>query len=113
MTLSLTKQDLEQFHVHGIVSQYKRFDPWKKDFCAKLPSFDGRQLTFTCMISRSRAPRYSDTSHKHNPFIPEILPRLYVIDTDRHLTAFQEDLLLFQEEEQLYAMGDFSFVQML
>ena len=101
MTLSITQEDLQILHAQGAVSQYKRFPAWKKAFMTKLPSFDGRQLTFTCMISRSRAPRYSDTSHKHNPFIPEILPRLYVIDTDRHLTAFQEDLLLFQEEEQL------------
>lgn len=101
MTLSLTKQDLEQFHVHGIVSQYKRFDPWKKDFCAKLPSFDGRQLSFTCIINHSQDIRYHDGLRKHNSFIPQLLPRLYFIDTQRQLTAFQEDLLLFQEDEQL------------
>ena len=101
MTLNITQEDLESLHAHGAVSQYKRFSVWQKAFMAKLPSFDGSQLTFTCVISRSRAPRYSDTFRKHNPFIPEVLPRLYVIDTNRHLAAFQEDLLLFQEEEQL------------
>ncbi len=101
MTLHLTHEDLLILHAQGAVSQYKRFSAWKKAFMAKLPSFDGSHLSFTCVISRSRAPRYSDATHKHNPFIPEILPRLYVIDTNRQLTAFQEDLLLFQEEEQL------------
>lgn len=101
MTLELTEEDLHGFHARGAVSPYKRFETWQKDFRSKLPSFDGRHLAFTCVISRSRAPRYRDRVHKHNPFIPEILPRLYVIDTDRHLTSFQEDLLMFQEDEQL------------
>ena len=30
-----------------------------------------------------------------------MLPRLYFIDTQRQLSAFQEDLLMFQEDEQL------------
>jgi len=101
MTLDITKEDLEQFHLHGTVSQYKRFDAWRRDFCAKLPSFDGRQLSFTCIINYGHDIRYHDGIRKHNRFIREVLPRLYFIDTGRHLTAFQEDLLLFQEEEQL------------
>lgn len=101
ITLELTKEDLTQFHLHGTVSQYKRFDAWKRDFCAKLPSFDGRQLSFTCIINHNQDIRYHDGIRKHNRFIPELLPRLYFIDTGRQLTAFQEDLLLFQDEEQL------------
>lgn len=101
MTLDMKEQDLTQFHLHGIVSQYKRFDAWKRDFCAKLPSFDGRQLSFTCIINHSLEIRYHDGIRKHNRFIPELLPRLYFIDTARQLTSFQEDLLLFQDDEQL------------
>lgn len=101
MTLDIDEEDLAQFHLHGTVSQYKRFDTWKKDFCAKLPSFDGRHLSFTCIINHSQDIRYHDGVRKHNRFIPELLPRLYFIDTSRQLTAFQEDLLMFQNEEQL------------
>lgn len=101
MTLEITSEDLQLFHAHGIVSQYKRFETWKRDFCSRLPSFDGSFLTFTCVINRNRGIRYSDLVHKHNRFIPELLPRLYFIDTGRQLSAFQEDLLMFQEDEQL------------
>lgn len=101
MTLEISSEDLQLFHAHGIVSQYKRFETWKRDFCSRLPSFDGSFLTFTCIINRNRGIRYSDLVHKHNRFIPELLPRLYFIDTGRQLSAFQEDLLMFQEDEQL------------
>lgn len=101
ITLEITEQDLVQFHLSGIVSQYKRFDAWKRDFRAKLPSFDGHEISFTCVFNHNQAVRYQDNARKHNRFIPELLPRLYFIDTGRQLTAFQEDLLLFQDEEQL------------
>ncbi len=101
ITLEITEQDLAQFHLSGIVSQYKRFDAWKRDFRAKLPSFDGHEISFTCVFNHNQAVRYQDNTRKHNRFIPELLPRLYFIDTGRQLTAFQEDLLLFQDEEQL------------
>ena len=104
MVLSLSDEDLNQFRAGGIVSQYKRSDAWKRDFSAKLPSFDGRELSFTCVISHSGDIRYSDGFRKHNRFIQEVLPRLYFIDTGRQLTAFQEDLLMFQEDEQLMLM---------
>ena len=100
ITLEITEQDLAQFHLSGIVSQYKRFDAWKRDFRAKLPSFDGHEISFTCVFNHNQAVRYQDNARKHNRFIPELLPRLYFIDTGRQLTAFQEDLLLFQDEEQ-------------
>lgn len=101
MTLKISHSDLCQFHVLGIVSQYKRFDAWKKDFSSKLASFDGESLSFTCTIHPTRGIRYSDCSHKHNRFLPQVLPRLYFIDTQRQLTSFQEDLLMFQEDQQL------------
>ena len=101
MTLNITPEDLSQLHLQGLVSQYKRWETWKKDFCGKLPSFDGKQLSFTCIINHNQDIRYHDGFRKHNRFIPELLPRLYFIDTGRQLTSFQEDLLLFQEEEQL------------
>lgn len=36
--LSITEEDLHIFHKNGIVSQYKKYDLWKKDFESKLPS---------------------------------------------------------------------------
>ena len=33
MALEITEEDLQQLHAHGVVSSYKRFDAWKRDFC--------------------------------------------------------------------------------
>ena len=104
MTLEITEEDLRQFHVHGIVSAYKRFDAWERDFCGKLPSFRNGELSFVCTIHQSGETRYQDGHRKNNRYIPEILPKLYVIDTSRNLKQFQEDLLMFQESEQLVRM---------
>lgn len=101
ITLEISEEDLHRFHTYGIVSPYKRFDTWKRDFCEKLPAFKDGQLTFTCSINRSREIRYQDGFRKNNRFVPEILPRLYFIDTGRNLSPLQEDLLMFQDSQQL------------
>ncbi len=45
--LSITEEDLHIFHKNGIVSQYKKYDLWKKDFESKLPSYKNEEITFT------------------------------------------------------------------
>lgn len=101
VTLKLTDEDLHLFHLAGIVSQYKRYEAWKRDFGAKLPSYEGNYLPFTYVVNWKGDARYSDGHKKNNRYIPEVFPRLYYIDTERQLNQFQEDLLMFQENEQL------------
>lgn len=104
MVLDITEEDLKQFHVHGIVSSYKRYESWKHDFSEKIPSFLNGRLTFTCIINHDGKIRYEDGCHKNNRYIPEILPKLHFIDTNRNLTSLQEDLLMFQKSEELIRM---------
>ena len=101
MNLSITEEDLHQFHASGIVSSYKRYEFWRGDFCEKLPSFSEGELSFLCSINYNGKIRYEDGVHKNNHYIPEILPKLHFIDTTRNLADFQEDLLLFQKKEEL------------
>lgn len=101
MVLTITEEDLHQFHAHGIVSSYKRYELWERDFCEKLPSFLNGQLSFVCSINYNGKIRYEDNGHKNNRYITEILPKLYFIDTNRNLESFQEDLLMFQKSEEL------------
>ena len=100
MVLDLTEEDLQQFHARGVVSVYKRYDAWKRDFCVKLPSFSEGKLTFSCMINYNGNIRYDDGINKHNPYIAYILPKIHFIDTTRNLASFQEDLLIFQKSEE-------------
>ena len=101
ITLEITEEDLHMFHSIGRVSTYKRYESWKRDFCEKLPSFSDGEVTFTCTMNQNGEIRYHDGYKKHNRYIMEILPKIYFIDTTRNLKSFQEDLLMFQESEQL------------
>lgn len=101
MMLGITEEDLQQFHAQGLVSPYKRYESWKNDFYDKLPAYVDGQLFFTCVINHNGKIRYEDESYKDNRHIPEILPKLHFIDTTRNLVSFQEDLLLFQNKEEL------------
>ena len=101
MALEITEEDLRQFHAHGIVSGYKRYESWKHEFCEKLPSFQNGTLRFTCSINRNGKVRFIDGSHKNNRYIPEVLPKLHFIDTTRNVASLQEDLLVFQKSEDL------------
>ena len=60
MTLRFTEEDLHMFHTGGIVSQYKRYDLWRRDFGAKLPSYEDELLSFTYMVNWKGDVRYSD-----------------------------------------------------
>ena len=41
---SIEEGDLEQFHRRGVVSQYRRYDVWKRVFGERLPSFRDGEL---------------------------------------------------------------------
>ena len=81
MTLAITEEELQQFHKQGMVSSYKKYDSWKRDFMEKLPSFCDGELTFLCSINYNGKIRYEDGFHKNNHYIKEILPKLHFIDT--------------------------------
>ena len=101
MEVEISKEDLQQFHARGIVSSYKRYDAWERDFLKKLPTFEEEKLAFVCVINRGGQIRYDDGMHKNNQYIPMILPKLHFVDTTRDISSFQEDLLIFQKAEEL------------
>lgn len=96
--LRITEKDLHVLHENGIVSKYRRFDTWYKDFCKKLPSYINGVLSLTLIANRDGKVRCSDGVQKHNPYILKVMPRIYYLDTQRNLRQFQEDLLLMQED---------------
>ncbi len=101
MEVEISKEDLQQLHARGIVSSYKRYDAWERDFLKKLPTFGEEKLAFVCVINRGGQIRYDDGMHKNNQYIPMILPKLHFVDTTRDISSFQEDLLIFQKAEEL------------
>ncbi len=101
MEVEISKEDLQQFHARGIVSSYKRYDAWERDFLKKLPTFEEGKLAFVCVINRSGQIRYDDGVHKNNQYISVLLPKLHFVDTTRDISSFQDDLLIFQKAEEL------------
>lgn len=101
MTLAITPEDLASFHRGGVVSQYKRFEAWLHDFETKLPSYKEGSLKFIYQVNWNGVVRFKDGYRKNNRYIRDIFPRLYYIDSERDLNQFQNDLLLFQEDDQL------------
>lgn len=104
VTLSFTEDDMEQLRRGGVVSQYRKKEAWQQDFRQKLPSFSDGALTFTMTANRDGRIRYMDGVNKHNPYIQEVFPKIYHVDTERRLEQLQSDLLLLQEHEILKRM---------
>lgn len=104
VTLQITDADLQRFHRYGIISSYRRYEAWYRDFCKKLPSYENEKLTFEYSVNREGRVRYSDNTRKNNRYIPEIFPHIYYMDTERNLKKFQDDLLMLQEDDLLKQM---------
>lgn len=104
VSLEFTEDDLALLRKKGMVSKYRRPDAWMQDFCRKLPSLADGTLPFTMTANRDGRIRYQDGFKKHNPYIQEIFPKIYYVDTERKLEQLQRDLLLLQEDELLQKM---------
>ena len=104
VTLQITQEDLQRFHRYGIVSTYRRYEAWYRDFQRKLPSYQEGELIFEFSVNREGRVRYSDGHQKNNSYIPRIFPHIYYMDAERNLEKFQADLLLLQEDELLKQM---------
>lgn len=104
MELEITREDLLSFQKQGLVSRYRRFAAWEKEFQKKLPSYQNGILTFTYLAKYNGEILYSDGEKKNNPHIREIIPRIYYVDTRRDLDQFQNDLLLWMEDDLIKQM---------
>lgn len=104
VTLQITEADLQRFHKYGVVSSYRRYEAWYRDFCKKLPSFQNGELTFEYSVNREGRIRYSDGHGKNNSYILRVFPHIYYMDTERDLERFQDDLLMLQEDDLLKQM---------
>lgn len=102
MTVDFTEEDLFVLHSQGLVSKYKKYDLWIKDFCSKLPSFQDGRITFKCIINPEGTIKYHDGVRKNNPYIKSILPKIYHIDKDRNLDAIQSDVFQFYDRSIFY-----------
>lgn len=93
ITLDIDEEDLQLLHEEGIVSKYKGYDTWYRDFCSKLPAFQDNKLAFTYICNKDYHVRYDDGVKKNNHYIRMVFPKVYYIDNSRDFTEFHDDLL--------------------
>ena len=105
VSLQFEDEDLIDLHDNGIVSAYRRMDAWEEDVRKKLPSLDENNiLSFEFIANKDGRIRYYDGVHKNNPYIQEVFPTIYYMDTQRSLDQLQAELLMLQEDEILKRM---------
>ena len=67
ISISITQEDLKLLHSEGIVSHYKRYEIWEKNFRERLPSFQDGSRTFSFIANRNGRILYQDGFQKNNP----------------------------------------------
>lgn len=100
------KEDMLLFHQKGIVSKYKRYDLWEKDFRSKLPSYQDGELFFECIIRINGTIRYYDGARKNNPYIKNIFPKNYYIDHNRNIEEIQNEVLKLYDKNSIYDLQE-------
>lgn len=104
--LEFSETDLHNFHEKGVVSKLHDYEAWLEEFCSKLPSFQDGIISFTCFINPNQQIRYHDGYQKNNPFILDIIPKIYHIDQSRNLEALQNDVFSFYDKESFQKLKD-------
>ena len=104
--LAIDEADLEELHKLGKVSKYRRYDAWLQDFQRKLPSYQDGVLKFQYTAYPNGETAYTDGIRKKRTieYIPELFPPIYYLDTQRDLSQFQTDLLLWIEHDLIRQM---------
>lgn len=106
ITLRFEEKDLKQMNQKSIVSKYKRYEVWLKDFQYKLPSYNQNQIIFTYIVNKYGKVRYDDGYKKNNTYILEILPKIHYIDHARNVSEIEEDIFFLQGQEELKGLRE-------
>lgn len=107
--LEITQEDLLLLNKNGMISRYKRFDVWKKDFESKLPSYKDNMLSFTLVANRDGKVRYTDGVKKENRYIREVFPAIHFISHDREVEGLQKEIFLGNRDLKLLSEGSCMF----
>ncbi len=109
LTLDISDdEDMEHFYNMGAVSKARDKAQWLREFSERLPGYRDGQLKFEYMVRPDGTVIYSDVTYndivysadsyniyegKYNPYIEEVLPKIYYVDHNRSLDKLQKDFL--------------------
>ena len=106
MQIAFTDEDLNYYYTKGILSKTRNYDKWLEEFKTKLPSFKDGIVSFNCYIKPDFSIHYKDGFHKNNPYIKQIIPKIYHIDQNRNLEMLQNDVFSFYDKESFKMLKD-------
>lgn len=109
--LSIDEADLKLLNENGMLSRYKRYDLWYKDFTAKFPSYENGILKFTFVVNHDGKIRYEDGFKKNNQWIREIFPKIHYISTDRDVWDIQNEFFTNNQQLKRLKSGNCIFDQ--
>ena len=101
MKVVFEEKDLNLYYRKKLVSAYKNYDSWLKNFQEKLPSFRDGELSFSCIVTPECTVKYDDGYRRNNPYIKEVFPKIYLIDHSRNVQAIQDAVFHFYDENSL------------
>ncbi|BCN28755.1 ATP-dependent nuclease [Anaeromicropila herbilytica] len=105
MKVEISEEDMLYFHSNRIISKYKRYDLWTKEFNSRLQSLENGIITFQCIIKNGRI-KYDDGFKRNNLYIKEIFPKIYHIDHRRNLNEIQNDVIRFYDKQSITEFRD-------
>ena len=106
ITLEISKDDLKLLNEQGLVSKYRNYEAWYKEFVGRLPSYHNGLLDFTYIVNKEKGARYTDGIKKNNQCIRQIFPKVYFIDNQRDISEYQDDLLMQQGDRELIRLSE-------
>lgn len=106
MQIAFTDEDLNYYYTKGILSKTRNYDKWIEEFKIKLPSFQNGVVSFSCYINPDFSIHYRDGFQKNNPYIKQIIPKIYHIDQNRNLETLQNDVFSFYDKESYKMLKD-------
>ncbi len=105
VVLEFEEGDLELLHENGIVSHYRNYECWQKEFYTRLPSYQDGKVSFSMIATKDGKVRYTDGIKKNNPYLQSIFPKVYFIDSRREVSQM-EDLFLVNGNQDIVRLRD-------
>ncbi len=105
VVLEFEEGDLELLHENGIVSKYRNFDAWMKEFSKRLPSYQDGKVSFSLIGTKDGKVRYTDGVEQNNPYLKSIFPKVHFIDSQREV-AQMEDLFLVNGNQDIVRLRE-------
>lgn len=104
LELELLEEDIINLYTRRLVSKIEAFDLWKEDFIKKLivTSLEQSNIIYVKYIYDTDGKiKYYDKNSNINPYIKQILPKIYFIDHTRDISNIQKDIFKFQGNHSL------------